>query len=310
MSKKYTSDSKKSFLIEELFNTSISSFDLITDNNLDNCEINILTYLTSFQTDQPDKNSKKITSENRNTYLNHFPENDDIKGIVTHNIAFAPYYQEAKFQIFPLWIFQKSKQSKQEKISNLNPQITEHFSQILALEYLEQQPKEGNLCFAQNIEVRDDFRTYFTPIDLLDYTLTCINSQLGNQQLALIYFPKDEYTFWQKVQAGKELRVIQQLKNIDVENSQFTIGNFTQETIQKVSYNDGQIFINGKSFISKISEWEWSFQIGKIKPIQKYLNDKVGTSISREETEYFFQYISAIKQMGGWFSKHYKVNKS
>ncbi|MCO5229525.1 MAG: hypothetical protein M9958_00075 [Chitinophagales bacterium] len=304
MDEQYNSNTKKSFLIEELFNTSIFSTDLKEIDIKHNSEINLLSFLFSFQNDKPDKNFRKTISDNRNTYLNYFPDNDNIKGIITHNLAFVPYYQDIQFQSFPLWIYKKSKQSEQEKISNLNPHIIEQFSKILALEYLEKAPPEGNLCFAQNIEIRDEFRTYFSSIDIIDYTLNCMNSQLKNQQTPLIYFPEDEYTFWQKVQAGKKLRTIQQLENIDVDHNFFPIGDLTQIIIQKIDYNNEQIFINDKSFLSKISEWEWSFQIGQLKPIQKYLKDKIGSSINMEEIEQFIQYISAVRQMRKWCSKH------
>ena len=90
----------------------------------------------------------------------------------------------------------------------LNPEITKSFSLSLGLIFIEKY-QEGNICFANNPEIRPEFRQNFTAIDLLDYC--CAVSYLLNNVLKIntdrIPVPNDSGLFWKLADVGQRFRI-------------------------------------------------------------------------------------------------------
>lgn len=89
--------------------------------------------------------------------------------------------------------------------------LLKRFEKALSLEFLPEGPTEGNVCFLQNPEVRDDFKTFFSTGDLLNYIIAVLpydDQDLSISAEALwakLPFPNPK-TFWKVVQRGRDLR--------------------------------------------------------------------------------------------------------
>lgn len=91
------------------------------------------------------------------------------------------------------------------------PELIKKMEAVLHLEFLPEGPTEGNVCFLQNPEVRDDFKTFFSTGDLLNYSIAVLPyvdmPQDGSLEdiCSKLPFP-DPNTFWKVVQHGRDLK--------------------------------------------------------------------------------------------------------
>jgi very-short-patch-repair endonuclease len=103
----------------------------------------------------------------------------------------------------------------------LNPEIVNQIAKNLGLGFVPKKEPEGNLCYINNPEVRDDFKTTFAPIDLLDYIYAVLHSPTYCEKqkeflkidFPRVPYPKDANTFWKLVKLGGALRQIHLLES-------------------------------------------------------------------------------------------------
>ena len=91
----------------------------------------------------------------------------------------------------------------------INSKIIEQIANILGLLFVNQKGREGNVCFANNPDLRPEFRQSFTVLDLLDYSNAVLHSNThrkGNTDFLNIPISADVVLFWQLVQIGSNLR--------------------------------------------------------------------------------------------------------
>lgn len=122
--------------------------------------------------------------------------------------------------IFPfhLYITKDAKQSQfhYKFPPELNPQIVSVFAAKTGLLF-DSMPQPGNLCFAGNPELRDEYTTTFTATDVLDFTFAMLYALhnhditgVSEQQQMPIPYPQDAVVFRRQVQTGKNFRLLQQ----------------------------------------------------------------------------------------------------
>lgn len=72
----------------------------------------------------------------------------------------------------------------------------------------------GNVCMANSIEVRNEYKDTFTPTDLLDYSYAVLHSakyrdahkEFKKSDFSLLPHPAEPQAFWELVRSGRELR--------------------------------------------------------------------------------------------------------
>lgn len=97
---------------------------------------------------------------------------------------------------------------------NLNMEIVGQIAERLGLGFVLEKEAEGNVCFINSPEVRNDFKTTFSPVDILDYIYAVLHSPAYREKykeflkidFPRVPYPKDAETFWQLVEPGSELR--------------------------------------------------------------------------------------------------------
>ena len=95
-----------------------------------------------------------------------------------------------------------------------NSEIINQIAKQLDLVFVSEKEPEGNVCLANNDEVRPEFRQIFTPIDILDYIYAVLHSptyrekykEFLNMDFPKIPYPKDSKTFWELVELGSQIR--------------------------------------------------------------------------------------------------------
>ena len=87
------------------------------------------------------------------------------------------------------------------KIELITPEIIQQFKTKLGLSYISENSIEGNLCFANNSELRQEFKLTFTNNDILNYINAFCDESMNNATYKIPY-PKDTLTFWKCVETG------------------------------------------------------------------------------------------------------------
>src|SRR5699024_10486839 len=122
-------------------------------------------------------------------------------------------------------LYQSSTQNKVDllpnpgRIPNINKTFLKKAEKNLGLLFIPE-AEEGNVCFVtNNKEMRDDFKTVFTPIDFLDYIYAVMHHPRYKQWLRekratqiIIPLPTQTNLFWTLVKYGQKLRLLHLLK--------------------------------------------------------------------------------------------------
>lgn len=144
----------------------------------------------------------------------------------------------------------------------------------------------------------------FSAIDVLDYIYAVLYSEeyrLKNKNQLKIDFPRIPYptnkeSFYDLALLGKELRELHLMHtDIDISNIEFQ---YSQSTLVDMPcYKNNTIIINkdGAQF-KNISSDIWNMGIGGYLPLQKWLKDRKGTSLSSEEIEHYKKMIAILEK--------------
>lgn len=94
-----------------------------------------------------------------------------------------------------------------------NPEIINDIANQLDLLFINENDREGNICFANSKDLRPEFKQSFTVLDLLDYSYAVLNSVKyyksdNNKEIPI---PLQSDIFWQLVQIGSNLRIKENL---------------------------------------------------------------------------------------------------
>ncbi|WOD43483.1 type ISP restriction/modification enzyme [Hwangdonia lutea] len=106
---------------------------------------------------------------------------------------------------------------------------TDFVSQIakkLDLDFAPENESDGNVCFANSNELRDDYKSTFAPIDILNYIYAVLHSAIYRENFneflkidfSSLPYPKDTNTFWELVKLGGQLRQLHLLEFSKTEN--------------------------------------------------------------------------------------------
>ena len=96
-----------------------------------------------------------------------------------------------------------------EEDRKANIEIINQIANTLGLMFINQKEREGNVCFANNQDLRPEFKQSFTLLDLLDFSSAVLHSRIYRQvkqDFLEIPIPSDSCIFWQLVQIGSNLR--------------------------------------------------------------------------------------------------------
>ena len=210
--------------------------------------------------------------------------------------------------IFPLYLYpdtngQQSAFETAERVPNLNMEIVNEIAKSLRLQFVTEKT-EGNVCMANNSEVRNDFRTTFAPIDLLDYIYAVLHSPKYREKykeflkidFPRVPYPNDQKTFFDLVELGSQLREIHLLESPVVTKYITQYPEDGDNVVTKPLYKDGKVYINESQFFANVPEVAWNFYIGGYQPAQKWLKDRKGIELSYEDILHYQKIVVALKE--------------
>ena len=160
-------------------------------------------------------------------------------------------------------------------------------------------PPDGGVAASADGVVQNTF----APIDLLDYIYAVLHSPAYREkykEFLKIDFPRVPYpnikSFWKLVELGKKIREIHLLESPVVEDyiTKYPIGG--NNIVEKVSYKDGNVYINSEQFFEGVPEVAWNFYIGGYQPAQKWLKDRKDRELNFDDIMHYQKIIVALTE--------------
>ena len=111
------------------------------------------------------------------------------------------FYVDATF----VSVLKSYSKDKEQLINDKSEAIIRQFENKLGLSYISESSAETNLCFANNDDIRTEFKQTFTAIDILDYIESFLHT-LTTHNISNIPYPKDTKIFWKMVELGSKTR--------------------------------------------------------------------------------------------------------
>ncbi|SHJ29453.1 type ISP restriction/modification enzyme [Pseudozobellia thermophila] len=206
---------------------------------------------------------------------------------------------------------QQGNKERNHKIPDLAPAIIDKIAKGMGLTFISERETEGNVCFVNSPELRDDYKTAFTAIDLLDYGYAMSFRKQQKEDVKIDFrqmpYPKAPEAFWRLVQLGRELRQIHCLQSPKVEKyitsypkdgSHIITRKLTKTDIPYEAINDthGRVWINDGQYFGNVPLTAWEFYIGKYQPAQQWLKDRRGKTLAFEDILHYQKIIVALTE--------------
>src|SRR5665648_615256 len=143
-----------------------------------------------------------------------------------------------------------------------------------------------------------------TPEDIFDYTYAVLHSPSYREKykeflkidFPRVPYPKDTKTFKKLVAFGAELRSLHLLESPKVNKFITTYPITGSDTVEKLAYENGKVFINTEQYFGNVSEVAWNFYIGGYQPAQKWLKDRKKRVLKNTDIEHYQKIIVALAE--------------
>jgi len=157
-------------------------------------------------------------------------------------------------------------------------------------------------------EIFDRLRSAYNrspaPEDILYYTYAVLYSDIYRQKYAEFLkfdFPRIPFTrsyplFRRLAQLGRRLADLHLLKSAELDPPAVRFQGRGTNLIEKVRYEDRQVFINAGKFFAPVPPEVWSYQIGGYQVCAKWLKDRTGRQLTTEEIRHYCGIVTAIKK--------------
>lgn len=195
---------------------------------------------------------------------------------------------------FPLYLYkdndgQQSIDQFSERTPNLNIEIVKKISDNIGLVFTNE---------------KETTKGTFSPIDILDYIYAVLHSPSYREKykeflkidFPRVPYPKCHETFWSLVKLGSEIRKVHLLESELLENSPVKYPVTGTNIINKISFNDGRVYINELQYFDDVQEVSWNFFIGGYQPAQKWLKDRKDSELQIDDIRHYMKLIVALTE--------------
>jgi hypothetical protein len=173
----------------------------------------------------------------------------------------------------------------------------------LAPEFIQALEEKLGLKFVPNATFNVQPST-FTPEDVFHYAYAVFHSPTYRQRYAeflKIDFPRlpltsDKKLFRKLAAKGKELVELHLLKSAKVEEFVTSYPVAGDNKVEKVTFANGNVWINATQYFGNVPEVVWEFKVGGYQVCEKWLKDRKGRVLSREDIDHYQKVVVALKE--------------
>jgi len=144
----------------------------------------------------------------------------------------------------------------------------------------------------------------YEPEDILDYIYAVLYSpkyrEKYNEFLKIDFprvpVPRNDQELHGLAGFGKQLRELHLMTSPKLNEFITTFPESGSEEIEKISYENGKVWINGQQYFENMPEIAWNFSIGSYQPAQKWLKDRKGRKLKNEDIEHYQKIIKLLTE--------------
>lgn len=191
--------------------------------------------------------------------------------------------------VAPLYLY-TIENSKTVRTPNLNSEIVKDISDKLGLPFAPD--SDGGKTDS------------FAPIDLLDYIYAVLHSPKYREtykeflkiDFPRVPYPTDKEMFWKMVKLGGEIRKLHLMESplLDTLITRFPLNGSNE--VEKITRKENRVYINKTQYFEGISDLAWNFYIGGYQPLQKWLKDRKGRTLSDEDIIHYQKIAVALTE--------------
>jgi len=141
-----------------------------------------------------------------------------------------------------------------------------------------------------------------TPENVFDYVYAHLHSpsyrkeykEFLKSDFPRVPFPKSKKQFWDLVPLGKKLRNLHLFTNSSILKPITTYSVSGSNEVEKVTYDNGNVYINETQFFGNVPEIAWKFYIGGYQPTQKYLKDRKGKTLTGNDIRHWQEIVACL----------------
>lgn len=156
-----------------------------------------------------------------------------------------------------------------------------------------------------------------TPENILDYVYASLHSPSYREKFKeflktdfpRVPFPANKDIFWRLVPLGTKLRELHLMHAPECNQFVTTFPVAGNDTVEKVKYESGNVYINETQYFGGVPEIAWNFYIGGYQPAQKWLKDRKGSVLTNEDIEHYQKMIVVLVKTHEIMMKIDEVNK-
>lgn len=145
----------------------------------------------------------------------------------------------------------------------------------------------------------------FEPLNLLDYIYAVLHTpsyRTKYKEFLKIDFPRIPYPtnkeqFFALAKIGGELRELHLMKSAVIDETPVTFsGTSPSQEVTTRKYNNGKVWINKTEYFDGIPESAWNFYIGGYQVADKWLKDRKGRTLSKDEIKHYGRIIKVLME--------------
>ena len=177
-----------------------------------------------------------------------------------------------------------------KRTPNLKGAFVDKFTKCIGLKYTEEKTNNTN---------------EFAPIDIIDYIYAILYShkyrEVFSDELKIDYpkipYPTSAKYFWSLVAKGKELREIHTMDKV-LSTDEISFSGESGCLVERYKLIDNKVYINKDYFFTMEESLSsvWEYTIGGNQPLQKWLKDRKGMTLSTDDIEHYKQIIAALRR--------------
>lgn len=153
-----------------------------------------------------------------------------------------------------------------------------------------------------SVEQPDEKTQKVYPEDIMDYVYASLHSPSYREKykeflkvdFPRVPRPRSWKEFWRLAELGEELRELHLMHKVPQPKVTFPVagGNI----VEKISHDDGKVYINEKQYFNNVSELAWNFFIGGYQPAQKWLKDRKGKELNTDDILHYEKIIAILEE--------------
>ncbi|MFZ2303422.1 MAG: type ISP restriction/modification enzyme [Minisyncoccia bacterium] len=143
-----------------------------------------------------------------------------------------------------------------------------------------------------------------TPENILDYIYAYLYSpsyrtkysEFLKTDFPRVPYPKNKEEFWKLVPLGTKLRELHLMTASECNNLITSYPVAGSDTVEKIKYENGNVYINDTQYFGNVPEVAWNFYIGGYQPAQKWLKDRKTRTLTNADIEHYQKIIVVLTE--------------